>query len=1195
MFRTHRSKATASSSLLFGLLFACSSLWGQGERGAITGTVFDPTSAVIPDATITAMNLATDVKSTTTSTGSGTYRVTSLPPGVYTVTATKDGFKQAVAENIRVAVGTTVNVDLKLEVGNPTESITVRAEAALLETTPQIGTDVSPEEFSTWPVFFSDQQRQPLDFIFNSLPGSTGSSFVGSINGGQNFGYEILVDGIALERNYLSGGSTDLTPSFESVSEFKLQTGNIGANYGGAGSAVVNFSIKSGTNQFHGTAWEFNGNSALQSAGAVTNFLKASDSTVKKGYFNQNNFGAAVGGPIRKDKTFFFFTWEGTRSRNYAFGIPITLPIAAWRQGDFSDQLGPQVATCGANGDQPCFDALGRPVFQGEIYDPATTRTVTAGQPDPLHPTLIATADGVVRDAFGFDALTGAPQADANMVPSARWSTVSGNILPLIPMPQNSETLYNYFSAGYSPVAKIDQFSLKIDHVFNQKHRTSGYFERGNKPYDIAPYASLADRNSPVNALHIEPDHSRIIRWSEDWTISPNKLNHFGFGFNRIFIEQRCIAYGQNWPEKLGLTGVEPFCFPLVTFADEHGLFLQPLGDVNIVNAPSGSWIIKDDFTMVHGKHTFQVGFEFRRYHYIDKGNSGTSGHFDFSILETQAPGFADTGHQFASFLLGAADTANKNVIAGHPNFVNNYPSFYFQDEMKLTPKLTVTAGLRWEIPRPRYEKHNFTSGFDPDEPNPGADGVKGALVFLEDKGRQSFQDPYYKEFAPNLGIAYTLNPKTVIRTSYSITYNPPIAHGYGYPEVFGQQSSVDLNRGVAPNAFDPVLYWDAGMPPFSGELPRKDPTLQNGSGISWTLRDSLAQGYIQHWNFGIQRELPRQTSFEINYLGTKGTRLPAGTYTTAQLFNMTPTRFLALGDTLYDDINNHPEIPTPYPSFEGTVNQALRPYPQYSGISLTGMNAGSSIYHSMQVQVRKQPTKGGLGFIAAYTFSKTLTDADDPLGAYLYNVQDFGDRKANRSVAIFSFPHDLKLTCIWDLPVGKGKRFLNRGGVADKLLGGWKLTAIQRYRSGDPLATYDYNFDSGVIYTDVFRPDHLAGVPNYQKSSGYDLANGTTWINPVAFADPPHTEPSFIPLRPGNAPKVLSLYGPWQASESLGLHKEIPFGERWRFELRADFDNLFNRTYRDNPVMDFSDPNFGRIISVSGSRTIQLSGRIRF
>jgi hypothetical protein len=238
---------------------------------------------------------------------------------------------------------------------------------------------------------------------------------------------------------------------------------------------------------------------------------------------------------------------------------------------------------------------------------------------------------------------------------------------------------------------------------------------------------------------------------------------------------------------------------------------------------------------------------------------------------------------------------------------------------------------------------------------------------------------PPRTEFAPNLGVAYAVTPKTVVRGSYSITYNPPIAWGYGYSEGFGLQSFVDLNRSQVSNGFAPVLYWDQGMPPpNSTQLPDKNPTQLNGSSISYTLPDSLAQAYLQHWNFGVQRDLGKETALELDYVGVKGTRLPsgspAGNCHLPCLFNMTPTRYLPLGDALLDDIGQHPEIPKPFPSFTGTVAQALRPYPQYTSFGLTGYNVGQSNYNALQVQIRRRPTKTGLGFIMAYTYSKMIS-----------------------------------------------------------------------------------------------------------------------------------------------------------------------------------------------------------------------------
>jgi hypothetical protein len=1149
--------------LLLAFVITGFALWAQAERGAITGTVTDPTAGVIPGAEITVTNVDTNVSYSTSSTSSGTYRVPNLPPGTYNIACTKGGFKQASIENVRVAVSGTVNVDVALEVGTASQAVTVEAHAEQLQTRAEINTDVSPKEFETWPVIIDTDQRQPSSFVFNSLPGTTGGTFTGAVNGGQTFGFEVQVDGIAIERNYLAGAPVELTPSAESVSEFSLVTGNIGANYAGAGSAVLNFSVKSGGNKLHGTAYEFNGNGLFKSNGATANAFGYG-----KGRYNQNNFGGAVSGPIRKNKTFFFATYEGTQTRDFSPGNYTTLPELPWRTGDFSDQLGAQEGT----------DALGRPVYSGELFDPTTTRTVN-GQ--------------LVRDPFSFG-------GKLNVIDPSRFSTVSKNILPLIPSPILPDVINNYILISGAGRSHMNQYSGKVDHQFNEKHRASGYYLWGKRPYDIA-YAGgfFKDLNSPLNRDHTEEDTEYLVRASEDWTITPTTLNHVGYGFNSIATPQFPISNGQGWPQKIGLTGVDPKAhFPYINFNGTNGIPLQPFGDGSYGGPPSGSWIVKDDFTMIRGKHTYQMGFEFHHYVYGSAPLSNQSGTFNFDQVSTQLPGFGDTGNQFASFLLGAVHAANITVAQKSAEFLNNYPSMFFQDEIKLTRKLTVTTGLRWEIPRPRYEAHNYTAGFDPNAPNPGADGFHGALIFLASQHRHSFQDSYYKEFAPNLGIAYLVTPKTVVRTSYAITYNPPIANGYGYAESYGLQSFLDLNRSRVSNGYDPVLYWDKGMPPAPNvTLPNTDPTQVNGSGISYTLPNSIRQGYLQHWNFGIQRELGKETMIQVDYVGVHGTRLPsgspAGNCHLPCLFNMTPASYLSLGDTLRDDINNHPEIPKPYADFQGTVNQALRPYPQYTGIALTGYNVGSSSYNALQIQLRKRPTKGGLGFIVAYTFNKMLSNVGDGAG-YNYNYEDFNNRKIEKSITTFSYPNDLKLTWIWELPVGKGRHFLNRGGVLDKVIGGWTLTAIQRYRSGDPLQFVDFNFDPSVIFTDAIRPDRVIGVPVYQKSGGYDLTNGTTWINPKAFISVP-SSPGGVPLRLGNTPRVLDVYGPWQPSELAGLLKVFPIRENFTFELRADAEDILNRTTRNDPITDLSSPQFGKILNVSGQRKFQFSGRIRF
>jgi Carboxypeptidase regulatory-like domain/TonB dependent receptor-like, beta-barrel len=1141
---------------------------GQGERGSISGTITDESGAIIPGAQVSATNVSTNVSNEAETAQSGTYHIPALPPGIYKLIAAKQGFKQALAENVRVIVGSTTTIDLKMSVGESTQSITVLGETPLLQTTPEVGTDVAPTEVKQWPVFLFDMQRQPVDFVFNSLPGTTGGSFQGNINGGQQFGYEVEVEGIAIDAGYITGGNTDFTPTLESVSEFKLDTAP-NATSGGGGSAVVNYAIKSGGNDYHGTVWEFNRNGALESRGARTNFTGS-----PKGYRNEHNYGFAGSGPIRKNKTFFFGTWEGGRKLQLNPAGTVTVPYTPWRSGDFSDQLGAQIGT----------DVLGRSVYQGEIFDPTTSRTVN-GQ--------------IVRDPFTY-------QGRLNVIDPARLSNISKGITETIPQPIINRVLDNQYTTDGIPQSSLWTVNAKIDHIFNEKHKISGYYLYSNRIYMNG--GGIAPIDNPSNNLHEFNERPQAFRFSEDWTISPTKLNHAAFGYNRYRQTQASVSLGQGWPEKLGLKGVDNSTMPGVRFDSGNGLNLNDVGNIRDGFWANGNFVFKDDFTWIAGKHTFQMGGEYWQWYYHSRWRSNGSGTFHFNLRETALPGFQDTGNQFASFLAGAVDRAERDVYAGEPAYGVKAINFYFQDQVKLTPKLTLTAGIRWNIPRPRTEKTNLLSGLDPHEPNPGADGFSGTLVFLKDKGRSSFQDSYYKEFAPNFGIAYSLNPKTVLRGAYGLNYGAPIALAccrYSFLENFGLTSQAIVSRADAANAFAPALEWENGMPPFSGTLPSKDPTLQNGGNIAYTLPDSLRQLYYQNWTMSVQRELPGQNSLEVSYVGTKGTRLAIGQAASEYaylptLYNTTPIRYLSLGDALYDDIGAHPEISKPYPSFQGTVNQALRPFPQYQNVSVTGLNIGSSIYHSLQVQARRRPSRGGsgLGYIASYTFSKTLTNAENSQGytntyAFQWGLQNL---RAERAVAFFSFPHDLKITTIWEIPVGKDRHFLNRGGVVNAILGGWTLTGIQRYRSGTALQFLDYSIDSSALFFYYYGwyPDRVPGVDVYQKSSGYDLANGSTWINPAAFTHVP-TSSLGIPERPGNTPRVLDVYGPPNYSETAGLHKSFPIRERMNFEFRIEAQNVFNRTQRGNPNTDLSSENFGKILSVSGTRSVLLSGRFSF
>jgi len=443
------------------LLFSIPS-YAQGNLGAITGTVQDKSGAVLPDAAITITNVDTSVKWTAKTSTAGYYRVP-LPPGNYRLQAEKAGFKTGRTELIVVPVEQVVTMDLKLQVGSVTETVEVTSAAPLLQTsTAEVGSSVTPEEFETLPVQVSDGGRDLQTFIFTSLPGTIGTGgdptngpWSGSINGGQLFSHEILIDGVTIGRFDMSGGSlTEFSPGTDAIGEFKVQSANYSAEYGETGGGVANFSYKSGTNEFHGSVFEYNKNPVFNAAGAVADALNQPKDNTR-----DNDFGATFGGPIWKQHTFFFFTYEGDRFRDFSYSGTATIPTAAMLKGDFSGMLGPQVQTCGANGTSPCVDALNRPVYQYEIYDPTTTRMVgPVGNQVP------------VRDPFNYG-------GKLNVIPPGMFSTASATLLPLFPNPLLSGYIRNTPKfGGCCPILDRDSYTVKIDHVVTGKQKIWGSF-----------------------------------------------------------------------------------------------------------------------------------------------------------------------------------------------------------------------------------------------------------------------------------------------------------------------------------------------------------------------------------------------------------------------------------------------------------------------------------------------------------------------------------------------------------------------------------------------------------------------------------------------------------------------------------------------------------------------------------------------
>jgi hypothetical protein len=1232
--------------LLAGAFCLCFSAlsFGQGDLGALTGSIVDPSGAVVPEATLAITNVNTGAQWSIKSSSAGYYRVP-VPAGTYRVEVRKEGFKTAVASNIVVPVAQVVTIDLTLQVGSATQSVTVTSEAPLLTpSTPELSNALSPQEFATLPIALDTGGRQLMTFIYSTLPGTVGNSWSASINGAQLFTSDILIDGLPFANYNLQGTISSGTPSAEAASEFKVQTSSYSAEYGAAAGGVANFSMKSGTNQFHASAYEYLTNPVLNATGWNINQLPEGSLQKVKPATKENNFGMAVGGPIRKNKTFFFFNLEGDRQRAGTPTKYTTVPTTDMLKGDFSQWLWQQTGT----------DALGRPVYWYEIYDPTSTRSVAAGAIDPV--TGLKNNSGsaaVIRDGFGFDPVTGTPGPNANVIPSSYFSTASAKLLSQFPTPINSQLGNNEVGYSGSPKLTVNRWSLKLDHNITPKHKVSGFFScEGYRELKAhGGYYWLPAPGYPLDGTKYQNIPFRLLRLSEDWTINDHTINHFGIGFNRYGnLNGQPSGDTNGWlPSDLGITGAPNTQFPQINMASVPAPSGHPAAGKAELLSSIGSWqrgisfdstesyVYSDTLSYLRGKHSFKIGGDFRRYRANDRPGEGTA--FNFSYLQTALPGDyqKETGLPFASFLLGAANAGTRDVNTTTTGYRQGLFSLYAQDDWKATPKLTVSYGLRWEVPLPQTEAYDRLSALDPTLPNPGADNFPGALAFLGNCSgcthTNAFQKTYYRQFAPRLGLAYQATQKMVWRAGYGISYAPPIANGWPGAAA-GFNSAVSFgSTSLYPREFldptDPAIFWSPltnsslmpswystngriGVPPFIGTLPDRAPDSMNYQSIAYDPA-RMALPYNQSWNVGFQYMLPSDILFEADYVGSKGTRLTA--YDIAAMMDNAPTKYMGVsqyGDYLGWDVDQALADPVasaalskfgvtrkPYPSFTGTVANALRPYPQFSGISNAFPNFGNSTYNALQATVRRRVSKG-LNFIAAYTWSKTLSDTDSAIGGYSgYYWQDYYNQKGEKSITSFDYAQNLKLTWIYDMPFGRGRKFLSGGGPMDKFVGGWRITAIQDYRSGDPLQVYDSNEASGVGGGGV-RADVLPGVAQKMPFEGpLDSMNGTHYLNLAAFGAPPVDPISgTYATRWGNASRFLpSTRGPGYQSEDFGVLKDIGFTERYVLRLRADFFNVFNRTGLSDPSTDVSDTTgFGRIYGVShGPRSVMLSMRLEF
>jgi outer membrane receptor protein involved in Fe transport len=1122
------------------LVLAGLSAVAQSDRGSITGNVTDRTSAPIPGASVSALNTSTGVNYPTTTNETGNYFIPQLPAGIYELTVTAPGFRQLVRRNIVVNVAQTVTLNVGLEVGQVEQSIEVTSAPPVVEsTTSELGTVVSSRSVIDLPLAVSGNMRNPEAFIFLT-PGVTGDATNTQINGSPSRAKEILLDG-ASASNPESGGVLFTYPSVEAIGEFKLLSSNFSAEYGRTGGGFEIFTTRSGTNELHGAIFDYFRNDALDARGFFSRTTPVN---------RQNEFGARIGGPVLlprlydgRNRTFFHLVYSGFRYKAGATNELLSIPNEAFRRGDFSglvDRNGNQIP----------------------IYDPATTRFVNGE---------------FTRIQF-----------PGNIIPQSRFSEVARRYIAELPPTTNGAILNNFLAVGARTFDR-DQVNVKIDHAFTERNRLSGFLYTGTQTI-------LEPERIPVpfsNALD-EKRYSHWARLNHDYIVSPTTLNHLILAYTREVQDWSKFGADEGWPERLGLTGVNTGAGntpPRITFGDGFTTWGDNVKSVGL--QANNVWQITNNLSHVRGKHTLKFGGDYRWMETNGADFAYTQGVLDFRAIETAFPtaaGRASSGNSFASFLVGAVDAAQLKILEVVPSNRYQYLAFYAQDDWKISQRLTLNLGLRYEVYFPRTERFGNLSGFNPDLPNPAAGGRLGAIEFLGDgpgrSGRSSFADTWYGGFGPRVGFAYSVTPLTVLRGGYGVSYAPGnAAAGLRASQRFGFGFNAQPTWQTTNSGVDPAFQLDAGFPQNFARPPFIDPSVANGSDVDYMEPGDGRVPYFQNFTFGVQQELPSSILAEVAYVGVKGTRLGTNLINVNQVH----PQYLGLGSLLNRPVSS-PEaqaagIAVPYPGFSGTVAQALRPYPQYNNIISRSNPNGNSTYHALQAKAEKRFSRG-LSFLGAYTWSKTISDADilaglGPGGQTYYN------RGLEKAISTNDVPHIFAFSYVYELPFGPGKPFLNGGGLSGKLFGGWTFTGIHQYSAGKPVVLSATN--TMPLFAGLLRPDVVSGVERALDHENFDPAVDR-WINPDAFVPPGG-------MRFGTAARSYTdLRAPWYFNENIGLIKRTNLTESVLLTFRLEFFNVFNRVVFAAPEGNVNSGAFGRVSrQANDPRQGQLALRLEF
>lgn len=1169
--------------VLASFLFFASALVvvAQNDRGTITGEVKDPDGAVVPNATVIATNQGTGAESRTTTTATGNYTIPSLTAGRYTLSVEAKGFKKVVQENIEVQVSITNRADFALQVGATSETITVTAEAPQLKTeSAEQSTIIETDRINALPLNFgggggsSGNIRSP--FAFNMLsPGVTGSGQdTSAVNGLPTGTFRVQVEGQdATSQNDPNWTSTVSHASVDSIEEFSLQTSTFSAEFSQVGGGFYNFTTKSGTNQFHGGGYEYWTNEDLNAQRPY--FTPTVPQTNPRS--RKNDFGGTFGGPVwipkvynGKNKSFFFVSEEVFRNVTFPNGSSfLSLPTTAMRGGDFSDKTIFPAQTIGTDPN------TGMAILNGAIYDPNTRTTFANGQ--------------ISTTPF-----------PGNKIPLTRFDPVAVKIQNLIPAVTNANPTSNYVQLSPTPNNQ-QAFTIKVDQILPDNSKLSFYFNKLTTNQltsnDSLPY--------PVSAVRVQAIYGTVPRLNYDKSITPTLLLHTGVGYQRFHNPDSSPAQVLQYDaaRQLGFVGsaTSPSGFPRLNFPAPQTNF----GPSNANSYYDGTFTSVASATWVHRNHTFKLGGEWRLNSWTDRNSRGAQGNLQFNPAETGDP-FLSTnsfsangnsgsvGNAYASFLLGLLDGPGGSGISPATTYVNTVQDpqlrkqawgLYIQDTWKITRRLTLDYGLRWDLEAWGHEIHNRWVEFGPNTPNPTVGNIRGALVF-EGNGpgrcNCSFSTSYPYALGPRVGVAYQLDAKTVFRGGAGVSYAPIATFNYitnnallgvGYNQIQFPSTSFGVPAATLTGGlhYNPSQLTDASLNPGLFSNPSGAPSSPN----FYVDPNAGRPARILQWSVGLQRQIFRDLTVEANYVANRGAwennaTLLGGLNTPNPAafarYGIDPTTAAGqatLSSTLGSALGRASGVPLPYSTFPltQTVLQALRPYPQVSStINVIGAPLGDSWYNSLQVKVSKRYSHG-LSVTSAFTWSRTEANPSGFFGAssaFGAGSNDVFNRTNQKSITGTDIPFIFNTGSTYELQ----KYGLIRNKYLNNVVAGWNIGALLLYSAGAPIAVPSSSNNQNSWYGQSTLENRVPGQPLFLQDPNCHCINPTTQfiLNPAAWANPPLGQWGTA------APYYTDYRYQRRPMESINIGRTFRLREKMSLQVRVEFFNVFNRLELNNP-----------------------------